>query len=238
MRWNEYVAAHLCQCSMAQSRITGGKVKERKRNRGGESGREEERGHRRGRSPLDPEPANSNITIRPPGPERRRTLRLPPSSYVLAPLYPSRSTTRSILVAPASACFVPLFLSLSPRHPARGRLLPVTAAHFRFNVRLTLRAAAAQTPPTNAFSLGADEMADEKTFSTLATRDADRPTRPAPDAASSRRTDDPPCLPSRPGSFSNGLLPCNPAHERLSSLSSSLPGTCVTGTPPCEFQPF
>lgn len=72
-------------------------MRERERSRGRESKRG---GQRRGRSPLDPESANSNITIRPPGSERRRTLRLPPSSYVLS----------------LSLFCVSLSLSLSPWH--------------------------------------------------------------------------------------------------------------------------
>lgn len=44
--------------------------------------KEREIDRRRERPPLDPESANSNITIRPPRSKRRRTSRLPPSSYV------------------------------------------------------------------------------------------------------------------------------------------------------------
>lgn len=69
---------------------------------------------------------------------------------------------------------LPLF---STRHPTprpntnllssppflHGRTSVLTSANSRGG-----RLLPAQTPPTNAFSLGADEMADEKTFSTLA----------------------------------------------------------------------
>lgn len=187
------MAAHLCcRCSMAQeSRITGGKVRERERRRGREEerarGRESKRGEqRRGRSPLDPESANSNITIRPPGSERRRTLRLPPSSYVLSlSLFCARLSLSLFLsllgisffpttvhsfraISVPSPCFRPATQlrdptpTSSPPPFLHGRTSVLTSANSRGG-RLP-----AQTPPTNAFSLGADEMADEKTFSTLA----------------------------------------------------------------------
>ena len=82
----------------------GGRMRERERDRGEERG-----GQRRGRSPLDPESANSNITIRPPGSERRRTLRLPPSSYVLSLSLSSASLSffLSFSLSLASHSFLP-----------------------------------------------------------------------------------------------------------------------------------
>lgn len=158
-------------------------MRERERDRGEERG-----GQRRGRSPLDPESANSNITIRPPGSERRRTLRLPPSSYVLSlslslfcvslslflsllgiSFFPTTVHSFRAISVP-SPCFRPdsttqhqptSSSSSSPPPFLHGRTSVLTSANSRGG-RL-----AAQTPPTNAFSLGADEMADEKTFSTL-----------------------------------------------------------------------
>lgn len=156
-------------------------MRERERSRGRESKRG---GQRRGRSPLDPESANSNITIRPPGSERRRTLRLPPSSYVLSLSLSSASLSLflSLLgisffpttvhsfraISVPSPCFRPdsttqhqptSSSSSSPPPFLHGRTSVLTSANSRGG-RL-----AAQTPPTNAFSLGADEMADEKTRS-------------------------------------------------------------------------
>lgn len=159
----------------------GGRMRERERDRGEERG-----GQRRGRSPLDPESANSNITIRPPGSERRRTLRLPPSSYVLSlslslfcvslslflsllgiSFFPTTVHSFRAISVP-SPCFRPdsttqhqptSSSSSSPPPFLHGRTSVLTSANSRGG-RL-----AAQTPPTNAFSLGADEMADEKTRS-------------------------------------------------------------------------
>lgn len=83
----------------SHNRWKGNGERERKRERGtrtytagGEDtcdrDKEKNRGRERerGRPPLDPESANSNITIRPPRPKRRRTSRLPPSSYVFSTL--------------------------------------------------------------------------------------------------------------------------------------------------------
>lgn len=54
--------------------------------------RERQIDRRRERPPLDPESANSNITIRPPRSKRRRASRLPPSSYVFSSLALSLSS--------------------------------------------------------------------------------------------------------------------------------------------------
>lgn len=78
-----------------------GITEEREKERhSGRRGREEnERRRKRDRQidggrdpPLDPESANSNITIRPPRSKRRRTSRLPPSSYVFSSLALSLSS--------------------------------------------------------------------------------------------------------------------------------------------------
>lgn len=172
----------------SHNRWKGEREREEEREGGRERarGRESKRGEqRRGRSPLDPESANSNITIRPPGSERRRTLRLPPSSYVLSLSLFCVRLSLSLFLSLLGISFyhralvschlgpLPLF---STRHPTprpntnllssppflHGRTSVLTSANSRGG-RLP-----AQTPPTNAFSLGADEMADEKTFSTLA----------------------------------------------------------------------
>lgn len=80
----------------------------------------------RGRSPLDPESANSNITIRPPRSKRRRTSRLPPSSYVFSwSLYLS---SIAFLLYLSSYLPLSLFLSFLTRTLVPKLLLPVPAA--------------------------------------------------------------------------------------------------------------
>lgn len=131
-------------------------MRERERDRGEERG-----GQRRGRSPLDPESANSNITIRPPGSERRRTLRLPPSSYVLSLSLSLLRLSLSLSLSPwhlilsyhralVSCHLGPLPLFSTRLHdptPTNLLLLLLSStfpsrSHFRFNVgQLSRRAA-------------------------------------------------------------------------------------------------
>lgn len=188
------MAAHLCcQCSMAQeSRITGGKgERERRRGREDERERERSRGRERGTEereiPTRPRVCQLEHYYTPSGireEENAQTTAFLLRSLSLSLFCVSLSLFLSLLgisffpttvhsfraISVPSPCFRPdsttqhqptSSSSSSPPPFLHGRTSVLTSANSRGG-RL-----AAQTPPTNAFSLGADEMADEKTFSTL-----------------------------------------------------------------------
>lgn len=98
--------------------------------------RERETDRRRERPPLDPESANSNITIRPPRSKRRRTSRLPPSSYVFSSLALSLSSPFY-----STYLFLARSRSYLPRTPAPNLSFPVPAA------QLSLRFSSSPIPP-------------------------------------------------------------------------------------------
>lgn len=186
------MAAHLCcQCSMAQeSRITGGKgERERRRGREDERERERSRGRERGTEereiPTRPRVCQLEHYYTPSGireEENAQTTAFLLRSLSLSLFCVSLSLFLSLLgisffpttvhsfraISVPSPCFRPdsttqhqptSSSSSSPPPFLHGRTSVLTSANSRGG-RL-----AAQTPPTNAFSLGADEMADEKTRS-------------------------------------------------------------------------
>ena len=178
---------------MAQeSRITGGKgERERRRGREDERERERSRGRERGTEereiPTRPRVCQLEHYYTPSGireEENAQTTAFLLRSLSLSLFCVSLSLFLSLLgisffpttvhsfraISVPSPCFRPdsttqhqptSSSSSSPPLFLHGRTSVLTSANSRGG-RL-----AAQTPPTNAFSLGADEMADEKTFSTL-----------------------------------------------------------------------